>query len=312
MNYVDIENVSFLQIQISLNVADLGSFTKAAAAMHISQPAMSKQISNLEQSLGVVLFIRGKNTNARPTPAGKVLLAKWREMVQDFNMTLLKATEIQACKTRGVVISTTPSANMDAFLIPVLDRFNRMFPTVETRVELSSVEEQKVGLVKGTVDVIMSNPFRSELFVSDDITSEWILRCPWSVGMRESNPLASRKKIDWIDLKTQQFVLPNSQEYIRKLNACCMENGFTPRISHMTRFFSGIAANVRRSDEVFLTDRYMSDYGKKGYVYLDMPGTESGILLATRKQEYNTCVVDFLQCVTQYAAEQENAMGRLG
>ena len=312
MNYVDIENVSFLQIQICLNVADLGSFTKAAAAMHISQPAMSKQISNLEQSLGVVLFIRGKNTNARPTPAGKVLLAKWREMIQDFNMTILEATEIQACKNRGVVISTTPSANIDAFLMPVLDRFNRMFPTVETRVELSSVEEQKADLVKGAIDVIMSNPFRSELFVADDIASEWILRCPWSVGMREINPLASKGRIDWIDLKTQQFVLPNSQEFIHKLNACCMEKGFTPRIGHMTRFFSGIAANVRRSDEVFLTDRYMNDYGREGYVYFDMPETESGILLATRKQEYNTCVVDFLQCVTQYAAEQEAALDALG
>ena len=302
MNWAGIENVSFLQIQICLNVADLGSFTKAAAAMHISQPAMSKQIANLEQSLDIILFIRGKSANVRPTPAGRILLAKWREMVQDFANTLSKAETIQSCKAHGVTISTTPSANVDTFLMPLLDLFNQKFPHVETKVELSTVEAQREELRKGVIDVVLSNPFRSEIFLSDEISSRMILTCPWSVGMRESNPLAQREHITWEDLKTQNFIVPNSQPFIRKLNDLCATANFTPRIIHITRFFSGVAPNVREPNEVFLTDRYMSDYGKKGYVYLDMEGTESGILMARRKHEYNSHVEEFLECVEDYVA----------
>lgn len=306
MNWAGIENVSFLQIQICLNVADLGSFTKAAAAMHISQPAMSKQIANLEESLDIILFIRGKRQNVRPTPAGKILLAKWQEMVQDFTNALSQAETIQSCKARGLVISTTPAANVDTFLMPLLDLFNRRFPHVETRVELSSVTEQKTDLRKGLIDVILSNPFRSELFLSDEISSRMILSCPWSVGMRSSNPLAKKEHISWQDLRTQNFVVPNSQAFIRKLHDNCAAANFNPRIIHMTRFFSGLAANVRSSNEVFLTDRYMNDYGKDGYIYLDMEGTESGILLATRKHEYNSHVSEFLECVEEYIQTVQN------
>ncbi len=303
MNYVDIENVSFLQIQICLNVADLGSFTKAAAAMHISQPAMSKQIANLEQTLDIILFIRSKSTHVRPTPAGRILLAKWREMVQDFSLTLLRAAEIQACKTRGLVVSTTPSANADAFLMPLLDRFNAAYPNVETRVDLSSLEEQKDALIQGTIDVILSNPYRSELFHSDELESRMILPCPWSVGMRETNPLARLPRLTWEDLRNQQFIVPNNLAFIRKLNYDCGAAGFTPRIVHMTRFFSGLADNVRADNEVFLTDRYMSDYGRPGYTYRDLPGSKSGVLLALRRHESNSHVAEFLACVDQYIAE---------
>lgn len=300
MNYVDIDNVSFLQIQMCLNVADLGSFTKAAMAMHISQPALSKQISNLEQSLGVLLFIRGKSTDVRLTPAARVLFAKWREMVKAFNVALLKAAEIQSCKMRGLVLSSTPSAKLDTVVTPVLDLFEQMFPAVEIRVDLTSVENQKEDLLKGTTDVILSNPFRSELFLSDEIRSKLILPCPWSVGMREINPLAQRETLSWSDLRAQQFVVPNSQEFIRKLNKFCGQAGFTPRISHITRFFTGVAVNVRGPNEVFLTDRYLDDYGKKGYVYFDMEGAQSGLMLATRKLEHNPRVADFLQCIEQH------------
>ena len=152
--------------------------------------------------------------------------------------------------------------------------------------------------------MILSNPFRSELFLSDEINSRLILPCPWSVGMRTCNPLAGRKEISWADLRTQNFVVPNSQEFIRKLYDNCASAGFTPRIVHMTRFFSGIAANVRGENEVFLTDRYMNDYGKAGYVYLDMAGTESGLLLATRRQENNPNVAGFLECVAEYIQQK--------
>ncbi len=61
-------------INYFLAVAEHGSFTRAASALHVSQPALSQQIRQLEESLGVPLFDRSGRT-IRLTDAGEV----WRQ-----------------------------------------------------------------------------------------------------------------------------------------------------------------------------------------------------------------------------------------
>ena len=86
MKYMDIGGITLQQIQICLSVADNKSFTKAAAEMHLSQPTLSKKIADLEIQLGIILFIRGKNSSVKVTPAGKELFRSGRRCSQGFRM----------------------------------------------------------------------------------------------------------------------------------------------------------------------------------------------------------------------------------
>jgi len=72
-------DVDLRLLRYALALAEQGNFARAAAAVHISQPAFSRGISQLEQRAGTLLFERGRH-GARPTDAGRLFLAQAREV----------------------------------------------------------------------------------------------------------------------------------------------------------------------------------------------------------------------------------------
>ncbi|GMO51645.1 MAG: hypothetical protein Pg6C_16520 [Treponemataceae bacterium] len=80
------------------------SFTKAAVALHISQPALSKHISILENKLGVSLFDTSKRTAIKLTPAGKILLEHFRETNRKFTAVLAEAKRLDTLSCMQQVI----------------------------------------------------------------------------------------------------------------------------------------------------------------------------------------------------------------
>lgn len=84
------------------------------------------------------------------------------------------------------------------------------------------------------------------------------------------------------------------------VNGLCNAHGFTPRISYYTKYFSGMSLSVRKSNEIFITDRYMQEYYNQDCVYYDLPETESGILMAGRAGETNEVVLEFKRLAREY------------
>lgn len=84
-----VSSVTSLQINYFLCVVKHMSFTKAAAELYITQPSLSKQISNLETELGVRLFDRSVKTQLRLTPAGITMRDFFARSRDDFTQALL-------------------------------------------------------------------------------------------------------------------------------------------------------------------------------------------------------------------------------
>ena len=82
-----------LQIGYFLTAARQMSFTKAAAELYITQPSLSKQITNLESELGVELFDRSVRTKLRLTPAGATLRDFFTRSTEEFNQVLQAAQD---------------------------------------------------------------------------------------------------------------------------------------------------------------------------------------------------------------------------
>src|SRR5438309_598093 len=78
-----ISAVTFRQLEYAVAVADTLGFHKAAARCHVSQPALSAQIKELEQSLGVALFERNRRT-VLVTAAGERILERARRILRDM------------------------------------------------------------------------------------------------------------------------------------------------------------------------------------------------------------------------------------
>jgi LysR family nitrogen assimilation transcriptional regulator len=117
------------QLKYFLRISELKSFTKAAAVLHVAQPALSRQIQQLEADLGVQLFIRS-DSGVTLTDAGKALsiravklldhLASVRDEISSF------ADEIHGQLKFGI-----PPSFFDLITSPLIQEYRAKFPAVE-------------------------------------------------------------------------------------------------------------------------------------------------------------------------------------
>ncbi|WP_019143261.1 LysR family transcriptional regulator [Noviherbaspirillum massiliense] len=93
------------QLRTFITVAKLGHITKAAEALHVTQPAVTGHIKALEQELGIALFDRNHG-RITLTKSGELLLPEFEKTLNTFNATLAKAKEIKGEITGRVLIGT--------------------------------------------------------------------------------------------------------------------------------------------------------------------------------------------------------------
>ena len=132
-------------------VAQAGSISGGAAAARVSQPAVSKQIAELEDALGVRLLDRLPR-GCRLTEAGKILADyahRWRLLEEDA----ARAVEEYRGLKRGR-LAVGASLTIGGYLLPgVLAEFHRRFPEVEMQVEIANTQQIQKALLDGAVEL---------------------------------------------------------------------------------------------------------------------------------------------------------------
>jgi DNA-binding transcriptional LysR family regulator len=137
-------------IRAFLSVARLGSFTKAALELHVSQPTLTVQIRQLEEWLGVRLFDRNKRRVAI-TEAGKNLLPFLARVLADLETVMSVGQELTGIRRGSVAIATLPSVAADFLPLAIL-RFREKYPGIDVRVS-DVIAERILQLVRQeTVD----------------------------------------------------------------------------------------------------------------------------------------------------------------
>lgn len=126
-----------------LQIAELESFTKAAAVLHIAQPALSRQIGQLERELGVKLFTRTER-GVHLTEAGAMFRQRASGLVDDFQR-LRHEVSLLAEEPAGELTLGVPPSMHDTLTLPLVRAYRKRFP----RVLLRLVEGLSVTLNEG-------------------------------------------------------------------------------------------------------------------------------------------------------------------
>jgi LysR family nitrogen assimilation transcriptional regulator len=113
-------------------VAELGSFTKAAARLNVAQPALSRQVKQLEESLGLELLSR-QGRGIRLTEAGETLVRHARTIQRDFER-LVEDMQARKATPTGRVIFGVPPALADIVVPPVVRRLADEYPAITIHV----------------------------------------------------------------------------------------------------------------------------------------------------------------------------------
>lgn len=186
------------QLQTLVAVADLGTLAAAAQALHLSPPAVSLHIQELEARLDTPLLVRGKR-QARLTPAGELLAEGGRRLLADSEA-LLRQVRKRA-EGFGASVRLGASAGVSPLLLPqLLQWLAEHAPGVELRLEIASSAQAMQRLTGGSLDLALVGlpqaspkaleilPWRNDpmlLFAPPQmalparITPEWLNAQPW-------------------------------------------------------------------------------------------------------------------------------------
>jgi LysR family transcriptional regulator, regulator of abg operon len=188
-----------------LRIADRGSFTRAAQALGVSQPALSNSMAVLEKMLGVRVFERTRN-GAMLTEFGQLLAGH----AAAIDSVLSRAADELEAKKRGLegslVVGASPVACID--IVPgAVARLKRETPNLVVSIEERADDELIAGLRSGEIDLVVNSA--GLLAEGPDIVNETLARDAFVVAMRTGHRLASKKSLLIADLREEQWVLPS-------------------------------------------------------------------------------------------------------
>ena len=149
------------QLAAFVAVAELGHFTKAAERIRLSQPALSKHLSNLERELGARLIDR-RPGGATVTPAGEALLPLARRILNDVETARFEVHSIEELRAGTVRLGTIPSL-CTSLVADALHQFHDRYPAVRLLVEESGSRELVNMMAHGQLDLaVMHVPLLSD------------------------------------------------------------------------------------------------------------------------------------------------------
>lgn len=133
----------------------IGSITKAANSLYISQPAITKSIKKLEEELGIILFNRSPK-GVTLTENGKIFYSFIKEGIESFMNGEHKLTSLQKLET-GVIKIGASTTVIKYFLLPYIEKFHTLFPNIDISITNNLTSNLISDLKKGSLDLLIVN-----------------------------------------------------------------------------------------------------------------------------------------------------------
>ena len=213
-------------LQAFISVAETGSFSRAAEILHLTQPAVSKRIANLESQLDCRLFDRiGRQTHM--TEAGQALMPRARKVLVELEDTRRLLNNINGAIAGSLVLGTSHHIGLHR-LPPVLKAFTSSFPQVKLDMRFLDSEQAYEGIVQGELElaVVTLSPKHIALpqhtaptQYSTNLTVVPIWNDRLRVVAAKDHPITQLKEIELKTLTQYDAVLPGFQTFTRGIVA---------------------------------------------------------------------------------------------
>ncbi|RAM65044.1 transcriptional regulator [Herbaspirillum rubrisubalbicans] len=176
-------------IRYLLAVAEHGNFTRAAQALHVSQPTLSQQIMQLEETLGVVLLDRSGRT-VKTTDAGRVYIEHARRALLELDGGRRAILDVQELERGELRLATTPT--FTAYLVgPLLAAFQAKYPGITVRLKEMSLDTISAAVAADEVDLGIAFHVARP---NEEIDCETLLRERLSVVVGQHHHFFKRKR----------------------------------------------------------------------------------------------------------------------
>lgn len=225
---VDIRQLRYFQA-----VAEELHFGRAAARLAIAQPALSRQVQQLEQELGTPL-LRRTQRRVELLPAGALLLERSRAIQQELARAVSDVRRTGDGELGRLALGFIHSSTY-GLLPSIIGRFRQLYPGIELELHELPITVQHAALVRGTIDLgllrVQAAP--AELEVVPVMPDPFVLAVP------AKHRLAARTRVRLKDVAGEPFVMfskDGAPLFHMRVRAMCEQAGFSPDIvQHATQ-----------------------------------------------------------------------------
>jgi LysR family hydrogen peroxide-inducible transcriptional activator len=273
------------QLRSVVATAETGNFTRAAARLSITQPALSQQIINLEQELGQKLFHR-LSRRAVLSEAGQIFLERARQILFEVD-SLTKEIADHPGMERRITVGAIPS--LAPYILPALIAQARLeYPNLE----IHAREDFRGQLVRAVLDgeldlAITSTPVREPALSVEPLFKE-----PLLLVVGRQHEFTRRKAIHAADLAGETFVmLGQSSSLNEQVQAFCGDNRIEPRIGFRCAQLATVKSLVALGVGVSILPRVaQSSKDVDNLVYLKLADShpERELVIVRHQQRYQS------------------------
>ena len=292
-------NIELRHLRYFVAVADTLHFGKAAERLGMSQPPLSQQIRQLEDTVGARLLTR-TNRRVALTEPGRVFLQEAREILARIDRAVDLAQRAQRGELGELRIGFTRTTPLSQDIPAAIFAFRQRFPAVHLQLEEMNSLQQIDALLERRLQVGILRPG----ILPPSLLSKCLFRDPLVAVMRSDHPalkrVRPRGKLSTKALAQEPFVMfarsagAGVHEHVIAL---CREAGFAPRISQEAREASTIIGLVAAGFGVSILPQSCDHIHVEGvsYVPLDEANAMSEIHVVYREDERSPLVPRFVQ-----------------
>ena len=222
--------MNFSQIRYFMVLAECLNFTEAARKLYITQPSLSKQISNMEEELNVKLFVRDRKTT-QLTPAGVHFYEGCRKVLSDYNKLVVETQGINRNAPCTLTIGILEFQQFGRDLKVIREVLEESLTCIEIKVVSAGYRALMDGLEDESLDVIITTDFQVRNIPG--FLHRQLSRLENRMVLPADHPLATREEISLRDLKDEVFLTVADEEtpwLSRVVRESCREAGIEPKI----------------------------------------------------------------------------------
>lgn len=230
-------------LEYFLAVANAGSMSAASEQTYISRQALSKAISDLENELGISLFIRS-NSGIDLTAEGKYLYKKANSILKQVHELHEYMHSVEQTAVERIELAFT-MGTQNILFDPIL----RIKDELGVKLKISDYDDETCErlLKAGQADLItITEPVYDARYVS-----KMVYRTPLMIAMSKNNPLAEKNSLSFDDIKNEQFLmLPESFYTVHKIRKTAKSRGVDLNIYAVSSDFSLLFETASKEMEI--------------------------------------------------------------
>ncbi|MBQ9422554.1 MAG: LysR family transcriptional regulator [Pyramidobacter sp.] len=282
-----------------IEIANQRSISKAATSLFVSQPALSKYVQRMEESLGVRLFQRvGKQFIL--TYAGERCVEKARQILSLHEQMLNEMRDISLSRAGRITLGV-PMGRTDFFMSGIMPRFRKLYPQVAVTIYEGNTRRLLRQVHSGELAMALCNYNDTDLF-SDEIRydnlspEEMVLAVPCGHALEQKavpNPNSCFPFLDFELWKDEPFIMPSPVQLTRELiDRFFRQHGTAPNVVLNIGNLSQIFNAVRHGLGISITPSIMearreSEQHRLSYFSIDAESPHKfHSAIATRRDRY--------------------------